>query len=160
MKRKIRSLLVLCIVCLFTISVQTTAYADDEDFFPEVEVPIEYMDEPIITNGITIQPFLSYIFSYTVQLGISGNKANCAGTMTGTAETTKVAIFMYLQKYDYDISAWKTYANWSLTKDGRIVTISETATIVKGTYRVKCSYWGYNGTLSENTIAYSAAYAK
>jgi|GEM_PF-1730723 len=160
MKGKIRSLVVLCIICIFTISAQTVVYANEEDFFPEVEVPIEYEEEPVISSGVLIQPYFSYIDGFTVQLRISGNKATCSGTMSGTASTTKVAIFMYLQKYDYDAGAWKTYANWSKTKEDDAITISETATIVKGTYRVKCSYWGYNGTLSENTIAYSTAYAK
>ena len=135
-------------------------YANDEDFFPEVEVPIEYAEEPVISSGITIQPFFSYIDSYISYLSISGSTAYCSGSLTGTASTTKTAIFMYLQKYDYSASAWKTYASWSETSDKRYLDINKSTTIVKGTYRVKCSFWGYNGTLSENTIAYSTAYAK
>jgi len=160
MKGKIRGLIILCMVSLFTISVNTVAYADDEDFFSEVEVPVEYADEPVISGGITIQPFFSYINNYVSYLSISGSTAHCTGLLTGTGSTTKVAIFMYLQKYDYSVSAWKTYANWNKTINDDAVTISESTTIGKGTYRVKCSFWAYNGTLSENTIAYSAAYAK
>jgi len=160
MKDKIRSLIILWITCLFTISASTLVYASEEDFFPEVEVPVEYAEEPIITNGILIQPFFSYINSCRIILGLSGNKATCNGSLTGTADTTKVAIFIYLQKYDYSTSAWKTYASWSKTESGSSVTLSESTTITSGTYRAKMSCWGYNGSLSENTIIYSSAYAK
>jgi len=160
MKGKIRSLIAIYVICIFTLLSQMVVYADEEDFFPEVEVPIEYADEPIITSGITIQPFFSYISSYDVYLSISGNKANCSATLTGKANTTKVAIFMYLQKYDYSAGAWKTYANWNEVKNGNVVALSATTTVTSGTYRVKGSFWGYNGTESENTITYSAAYAK
>jgi len=160
MKEKMRSSIILCIICLFTLSAQTFVYASEEDFFPEVEVPVEYAEEPVITNGIAIRPFLSYIFSMSVQLNLSGNKATCTGVLTGTSSTTKVAIFMYLQKYDYSAGAWKTYANWSETANSRSVTLVESTTITSGTYRAKMSCWGYNGTTSENVIIYSAAYAK
>jgi len=159
MKGKIKSLIILCVICLFTLSAQTFVYASDEDFFPEVEVPVEYADEPVITSGISIQPFL-YLASYSVQLNISGSTANCTGKLSGTANTTKVAIFMYLQKYDYSAGAWKTYANWSDVASGNYLTSIHSTTIASGTYRAKMSCWGYNGTLSENSIIYSAAYAK
>jgi len=160
MKGRIKSLIILCMICFFAISVQTVAFASDEDFFPEVEVPVEYADEPVLTSGIIIKPFLSYIFSMDVGLKISGNKATCSGVLTGGSNTTKMAIFMYLQKYDYSAGAWKTYASWSEVASGRSVTLSESTTITSGTYRAKMSCWGYNGTLSENTIIYSSAYAK
>jgi len=159
MRGNIKSLIILCIVCIFTLSAQTFVYASEEDFFPEVEVPIEYAEEPVITSGILIQPF-AYISTMDVKLSLSGNNAKCTGTLYGTAYTTKVAIFMYLQKYDYSAGAWKTYANWSETADGMYVSLSESTKITSGTYRAKMSCWGYNGTTSENVIIYSAAYAK
>lgn len=101
----------------------------------------------------------SYISSTSQGMSITDDAtAIMTGSLTGyRGTTTKVIIYMYLQRYQDGI--WK---NLTWTKD-EFNTYHGTAERLKhdcskGTYRLKVSYYAYAGSKYENHVAYSARY--
>ena len=115
------------------------------------------------TSGLTnstesvIVPYWSYTNSTNTLLSIStSGVATAVGIITGyQGITTKVIIYLYLQRYQS--GAWTTINSWSQTFNSYRGTLQGTASVSKGyQYRVQASYYAYSGSLYENIISYSS----
>jgi len=157
-KKRCKSLVGLVMLLLLMLVPQYNVYADGEIDDPMVDIS-EDVEEP--TAGIGITLFSTYISTSNVNLSVSGNKATCTADVSGfKSSVIKTSIFMYLQKYNSSTDTWSTAASWSVTEDSHTASISKTAIITSGKYRVKASYWAYTASSSENVIKYSGTYTK
>ena len=103
-----------------------------------------------------ITPYYNYTNLTQTDLYISSDGlATATGNITGYQNlTTKVSVYLYLQKYDG--SDWLNVENWSKTEENYRLTLKGTKYVNKGyTYRVKAYYYAYSGTDYENIIRYS-----
>ena len=87
-------------------------------------------------------------------LSITNGTASCSATLTGiNGTTTKVVIKMTLQKKT--LLWWSEAESWTATYNTYYGTLSKTATVKSGTYRVKAVYTVYSGSNSESITDYS-----
>ena len=135
--------LIMVIVLLFGLS--TVSYAD----------PTVHTDKIIAENGSAIQPMYDYTNKFSETLSISGGTATCKASLTGiNGTTTKIVIKMTLQKKT--LLWWSEVETWSATYNTYYGTLSKTATVKSGTYRVKAVYTVYSGSNSESITDYSS----
>lgn len=101
----------------------------------------EYSSEEKLTRNAVIR-------TCSASLNISGSTASCAGMGSAYASmANSVNLKMYLQKYSS--GSWTTSAYWTTTASSTIATLSRSAAISSGTYRVKvvCSAGGETITI-------------
>ena len=106
-------------------------------------------------NGVII-PYYDYTNTTKTDLYISSNGlATATGSVTRYQDkTTKINIYLYLQRYDG--SNWVNIDNWSKSDNNYRLTITDSSYVSKGyTYRVKAYYYVYSGTDYESIIRYS-----
>ena len=107
------------------------------------------VDPPII------QPLHNYTQDYDETISITNGIATCKATLTGiSGTTTKVVIKMTLQKKT--LLWWSEVETWSTTSNTYYGTLTKTAAVKSGTYRVKAVYTVYSGSNSESITDYSA----
>lgn len=111
--------------------------------------------EETVIGGI-IEPCYEYTSSAIADLSISGGSAEVYGSLMGySGITDKVSMYLYLQRYEN--GTWITVASFYESFSYHRGLIEETVNVDKGyLYRVKGSYYAYNGSDSENIIRYSA----
>ena len=152
MKKVIGIILILVI----TVSMSVTAFASIETDHDDYN---DYSWERENIEGTPSTERWSYISSTSQGMSINDSgKATMLASLYGyKGTTTKVIIYMYLQKREDGI--WK---NLTWTQD---VFNSHTGTVERyrydcsrGTYRLKVSYYAYAGSKYENHVAYSATY--
>jgi hypothetical protein len=103
-----------------------------------------------------ITPYYSYTNTTKTDLYISSSGlATATGNVVGYQDkTTKVNMYLYLQRYDG--SNWVNIENWSKSDENYRLTLTGTSYVSKGyTYRVKAYYYVYSGTDYESIIRYS-----
>ena len=102
-----------------------------------------------------IQPRYNYTNLTYVGLSITtAGTAYCTADVEGyEALTTKVHIKMTLQKYT--VLWWSKVETWEGTFNEAYGTLSETAQVGSGTYRVKAEFTVYSGSNSEEITSYS-----
>jgi len=106
-------------------------------------------------DGSAIQPRYNYTSKFSETLTISGGTATCKASLTGiNGTTTKVVIKMTLQKKT--LLWWSEVETWSATYNTYYGTLSKTASVKSGTYRVKAVYTVYSGSNSESITDYSS----
>lgn len=98
------------------------------------------------------------IMSYSTgkaTLTISGTTATCTSIVKGDTSTTKIIIYMYLQRYIN--GSWSNYKSWDSTTYASSATLTKTASsLPKGySYRVLASVYGYGGE-TKTGLHYSA----
>ena len=102
----------------------------------------------------TIQRF-SYINFALAGLNIKNGTASCVADMEGyPGTTTKVVIEMTLQKR-FMLLFWTDEQTWTQTFNSYTGTLSKTAAVTSGTYRVQATFTVYSGTKSETTTCTS-----
>ena len=105
-------------------------------------------------DGTAIQPRYDYTKNHVENLSITNGTASCSATLTGiNGTTTKVVIKMTLQKKT--LLWWSEAESWTATYNTYYGTLSKTATVKSGTYRVKAVYTVYSGSNSESITDYS-----
>ncbi len=125
--------LVVAIVLLFTLSVVSFAES----------------------GSTTVQPRYDYTKNYNETLTIANGTASCTASLKGiSGTTTKVVIKMTLQKKT--LLWWSEVETWSTTSNTYYGTLTKTAAVKSGTYRVKAVYTVYSGSNSESITDYSA----
>lgn len=135
--------LIMVIVLLFGLS--AVSYAE----------PVVPADKIIAENEPSIQPMYDYTRNYVENLSISNGTASCSATLTGiNGTTTKIVIKMTLQKKT--LLWWSEVEAWSATYNTYYGTLSKTASVKSGTYRVKAVYTVYSGSNSESITDYSS----
>lgn len=135
--------LIMVIVLLFGLS--AVSYAE----------PVVPADKIIAENEPSIQPMYDYTRNYVENLSISNGTASCSATLTGiNGTTTKIVIKMTLQKKT--LLWWSEVETWSATYNTYNGTLSKTASVKSGTYRVKAVYTVYSGSNSESITDYSS----
>lgn len=101
--------------------------------------------------SVQIEPRMTYISTYNVQLSISDNGiATIMGTVTGRIGVTQTSVKVTLQK---SVSGtWTDVESWEASSDSRKASVDTTYQVSRGTYRVTmtCS------ANSESTSATSA----
>lgn len=103
-----------------------------------------------IDSNVIIAPRNTNIKYSTVSLSVADGTAYCSASVTGySSNTSKVSIYLYLQKYKN--GEWTTETSWSDSADSYTLTMNESASVSRGRYRLKASY--YAG--SENIVKYS-----
>lgn len=103
-----------------------------------------------IDNNVSIVPRNTNIKYSTVSLSVADGTAYCSASVTGySSNTNKVSIYLYLQKYKN--GGWMTETSWSDSTDGYTLTMNESASVSRGRYRLKASYYAGN----ENIVKYS-----
>lgn len=150
-KKKLLLLVVILTMC-FSINVYASNTENSDD-------PNDYSWETDNIEGEPSNERWSYISTTTQGMSISNGKATMSATISGyPGITTKVIIYMYLQKY-YD-GYWH---NLTATKDefnsfhGEKERYKTGCT--SGKYRLKVSFYAYGpNNKYENHVAYSATY--
>ena len=99
-----------------------------------------------VTGEIAVQPRFSYTNNTSTSLTITtSGTAYCAADVQGyDGITTKVYIKMTLQKYT--VLWWSKVETWEGTFNNVYGTLSETAQVGSGRYRVKAEYTVYSGS--------------
>lgn len=83
----------------------------------------------------TVEPRMTYIFSYSTELSISSNGvATITGMVRGKSGVTSTYVKVTLQKSES--GEWLDVESWEDSSDTRSVTIAETYQVSRGTYRV------------------------
>lgn len=141
MLKKLISLL-LSVVLLFAIS--TVSYAQS----PEVNASNEIVQSDVM-------PCFEYTNTTYTSLSISSSgTATCLATLSGyTDVTTKIVIKMTLQKKT--LFWWSEVDSWTKTINDSYGSLTKTASVGSGTYRVKVEFTVYSGSNSEEITTYS-----
>ena len=101
-----------------------------------------------------IQPLFEYTNVTTASLSISNGTATCSSRLMGySGITTKIEIKMTLQKKF--LLWWNTEETWSTTINDCMGSLTKTASVDSGTYRVKVDFTVYSGSKSEEITTYS-----
>lgn len=101
-----------------------------------------------------IQPLFEYTNTTGAALRISNGTATCVTTINGySGVTTKIEIKMTLQKKF--LLWWNTEETWSKTINDFYGSLTKTASVDSGTYRVKVEFTVYSGSKSEEITTYS-----
>lgn len=102
-----------------------------------------------------IEPRLTYISTYNVQLSISDNgTATIMGTVTGRIGVTQTSVKVTLQK---SVSGtWTNVESWEASSDSRSASVNTTYQVSRGTYRVTmtCSANGESESTTSETKTY------
>lgn len=142
MKKGISMLLVMALLFCF-------------GFLSKAEEPSVPVNEIIDGNESEIQPLYDYTNRYSETLSISNGTASCNATLTGISGTaTKVVIKMTLQKKT--LLWWSEVETWSATYNTYYGSLSKSAAVKSGTYRIKAVYTVYSGSNSESITDYSS----
>ncbi len=116
----------------------------------ESNVPVER----IIEEDSSIQPLYDYTTNYGTSLSVSNGTANCNASLGGkNGTTTKIVIKMTLQKKT--LLWWSEVETWSTTHNTYYGSLTKSASVKSGTYRVKAVYTVYSGSNSESITDYS-----
>lgn len=108
-------------------------------------------------GGETASPNYLYAKEANAKLSISNSTANATSTIKGyPGQTTKVGIYMYLEKYNEDTHNWDTVRSWDKTVNGVSGELEKSTSVSSGIYRVRTSFWAYAGSESENFTRYSS----
>ena len=142
MVKKIMSL-ILSIVLIFCVSIVASA------------------ESPVVTPGTLeqtesdIMPCFEYTNTTTTTLSIStSGTATCSARLNGyNGTTTKIVIKMTLQKKT--LLWWSEVDSWSTTINNWYGSLTKTASVGSGTYRVKVEFTVYSGSNSEEITTYS-----
>ena len=90
-----------------------------------------------------------------INLTNSSGNAKCTTTVNGYAGTaTKIKITMTLQKKT--LFWWSKDTSWTTTVSDYYASLSKTASVGSGTYRVKAECVVYSGSASETITQYSS----
>ena len=102
-----------------------------------------------------ITPYMLYTNSTTTGFDLtSSGVATGYASINGYASTTKIVIFIFLEKYSG--GKWLTDGAWTSTTYSDHAFLYFTDTVSHGyTYRVRGSYYVYSGTAYEHTTVYS-----
>ena len=101
-----------------------------------------------------VQPRFSYTANASISLAITtSGTAYCATDVQGNNLATKVYIKMTLQKYT--VLWWSKVESWEGTFNNVYGTLSETAQVGSGRYRVKAEITVYSGSNSEEITEFS-----
>ena len=142
MVKKIMSL-ILSIVLIFCVSIVASA------------------ESPVVTPGTLeqtesdIMPCFEYTNTTATTLSIStSGTATCSAKLNGyNGTTTKIVIKMTLQKKT--LLWWSEVDSWSTTINNWYGSLTKTASVGSGTYRVKVEFTVYSGSNSEEITTYS-----
>lgn len=142
MVKKIMSL-ILSIVLIFCVSIVASA------------------ESPVVTPGTLeqtesdIMPCFEYTNTTATTLSIStSGTATCSARLNGyNGTTTKIVIKMTLQKKT--LLWWSEVDSWSTTINNWYGSLTKTASVGSGTYRVKVEFTVYSGSNSEEITTYS-----
>ena len=105
--------------------------------------------------GNTAQPYYNYTSDVNVNLTNSSGNAKCTTTVNGYAGTaTKIKITMTLQKKT--LFWWSKDTSWTTTVSDYYASLSKTASVGSGTYRVKAECVVYSGSARETITHYSS----
>ena len=89
----------------------------------------------------------------TLSISTSGT-ATCSAKLNGyNGTTTKIVIKMTLQKKT--LLWWSEVDSWSTTINNWYGSLTKTASVGSGTYRVKVEFTVYSGSNSEEITTYS-----
>lgn len=143
--RSVATAVLLATMCTMSIS----AYAAPIESTNTSNSPSEYSCE-------SIMPIYDYTALVKTELSINAGTAEVYGSLVGySGITDKVNIYLYLQKKENGI--WtnvKTFSESFSHYKGKIET---DINVDKGySYRVKGSYYAYDGGKSEHITAYSS----
>ena len=101
-----------------------------------------------------VQPRLNYTGNTMITLSITtSGTAYCAADVEGNNLATKVHIKMTLQKYT--VLWWSKVETWEGTFNDVYGTLSETAQVGSGRYRIKAEFTVYSGSDYEEITDYS-----
>ena len=107
-----------------------------------------------VSEENVVQPRLNYTGNTMITLSITtSGTAYCAADVQGNNLATKVHIKMTLQKYT--ILWWSKVESWEGTFNEVYGTLSETAQVGSGRYRVKAEFTVYSGSDYEEITDYS-----
>ena len=98
-------------------------------------------------SGNTAQPYYNYTSDVNVTLTNSIGNAN-------STTATKIKITMTLQKKT--LFWWSKDTSWTTTVSDYYASLSKTASVGSGTYRVKAECVVYSGSASETITQYSS----
>jgi len=108
-------------------------------------------------GGETSSPNYLYTKEANVKLSISNGTATATSTIKGyPGQTTKIGIYMYLEKYNENRHNWDTIRSWNKTVNGASGELEKSTSVSSGIYRVRTSFWVYAGSKSENITRYSS----
>lgn len=106
-------------------------------------------------SGNTAQPYYNYTSSVNVTLSNSSGNAKCTTIVNGyVGTTTKIKITMTLQKKT--LFWWSKDTSWTTTVSDYYASMSKTASVNSGTYRIKAECVVYSGSASETITQYSS----
>ncbi|MCR4605940.1 MAG: hypothetical protein K5639_08095 [Eubacterium sp.] len=78
------------------------------------------------------------VASYSVELNIKSGVAQISSGVTGRPGTSKIALTVYLQKYDSNRNIWSDVRSWKADSNNSIVRFSKSYDLIsKGKYRCK-----------------------
>ena len=118
--------------------------------------PLNLVASSASTAGETaVQPRLNYTNNTAISLTITTSGiAYCAADVQGyDGITTKIHIKMTLQKYT--VLWWSKVESWEGTFNNVYGTLSETAQVGSGRYRIKAEFTVYSGSSYEEITDYS-----
>lgn len=143
MCKKVLSVILSAIICC-SVGLSTQA------------VSVINLDDIQISNSDNIaQPYYIYTSSVNVTLSNSSGNAKCTTTVNGYVDTaTKIKITMTLQKKT--LFWWSKDTSWTTTVSDYYASLSKTASVGSGTYRVKAECVVYSGSASETITQYSS----
>ena len=136
--------LILCVVLLCCLS--TVAYAEN---------PVAIEPNVLMQSDSGIMPCFEYTNTTATSLSISSSgTATCSTSLNGyTGVTTKIVINMTLQKKT--LLWWSEVDSWSKTINDSFGSLTKTASVGSGKYRVKVEFTVYSGSNSEEITTYS-----
>lgn len=111
--------------------------------------------QSISTSDSSVQPRYDYTSTISTTLVNSNGKASCNTTVKGySGITTKIKITMILQKKT--LLWWSEAETWTVTANDYIASLSKTASVNSGKYRIKAEIVVYSGSASESITKYSS----
>lgn len=143
MKKKMVLVVLVCLILAFG---NLPVYAASEGGVSVIEDSIK-----------AIAPMSLYISRTNTLLSISSShQATCTANITCYPGSFDVIwIFMYLEIYSN--GSWTTYSSWYQSFTTATVSMQRTTFTPPGySYRVRASYYVYNGDDSEHTTGYSS----
>lgn len=122
-------------------------------FCASAENPIT-QQQALTASDAEVMPCFDYTSSTVTSLSISNDVATSTSVVNGySGITTKVVIKMTLQKKT--VLWWSKVESWTATFNSPVGSMSKTASVGSGTYRVKAEITVYSGSDYEEITAYS-----
>lgn len=142
LKKLISLLLSIILLC----SVSTVAYAQS---------PNTIQPKETVQSETDIMPCFEYTNTTYAALNISNDgTATCLASLNGySGTTTKIVIKMTLQKRT--VLWWSAQESWTTTINNWYGSLTKTASVGSGKYRVKAEFTVYSGSNSEEITTYS-----